>query len=482
MNDRQVRRRTALRLAGGVLVAGLAGCSGDDATSGASVSPGTVTPTTADAAATARSPTGAQTGGDGTPSAGTERAGPQATVEPPNEIAARRVASGFTSPVGLEIPQAGRRFIADQPGQVYLQDSEGVHPDPYLDIADRMVDIGGFTEQGLLGVAFHPAFEDNGRLFVRYSAPPREGTPDGYSHTFVLSEFTADPAARRAEPGSERTVLEIPQPQANHNAGAVTFGPDGYLYVTTGDGGRAGDQGTGHVDDWYDAVGGGNGQDVTENLLGAVLRVDVDDEGAADGRNYAVPDDNPLVGEAGLDEHYAWGFRNPWRLSFGPEGRLFVADVGQSDWEEVSIVAKGGNYGWNVREGAHCFDAADCPSESPRGLTLRDPVIEYPTHGDEPVSGAAVIGGYLYDGDDIPGLAGQYVFADWRAGGDLFVATESETDRWPTRVASVESGSQFGPNVLAFARDPRGELFVCTTANNRVTGSTGAVFRLEQSG
>jgi glucose/arabinose dehydrogenase len=474
-----VSRRAALRLGSALLVAGAAGCQtsdggltdgqepdGDDEATGGDTTP---------------EATPAPAGGRSTPDAGNGGADVDGGSQPggATAVAARRVADGFTSPLGLEIPQTGRRFVVDQAGQVYLQEDGTRYDEPFVDVTDRMVGLrDGFDERGLLGLAFHPNFADNGRFFLRYSAPPRAGTPPDFDHTFVLSEFHADPGARRADPGSERPILEIPEPQFNHNAGAIAFGPDGYLYVGVGDGGGGNDQGTGHVSDWYGAVGGGNGQDVTENLLGSVLRIDVDDE---DGdRNYAVPDDNPLVGNAGLDEHYAWGFRNPWRMSFGPGGRLFVGDVGQGAWEEVDVVESGGNYGWNVTEGTHCFQADSCPDESPRGRRLRDPVIRYP-HGGQPVSGISVIGGYLYDGDELAGLDGQYVFADWRAGGRLFAARERESGLWPTRVVDVRADSQFGPNVLSFGRDPAGELFVCTTAEGGVSGETGAVFRLESA-
>ncbi|WP_123534488.1 PQQ-dependent sugar dehydrogenase [Halosimplex salinum] len=494
MTDDRLTRRRALALGGFALASATAGCqvTSDGGPTGETTSPAN-TDADADGDGSGDSPTGGET--DVPSEQPTEDDGDETGTSAFEDLSvgAERVASGFTSPIGLEIPQVGRRFVVDQTGQIYLQDGDGVHKEPFLDVSDRMVDVSGYSEQGLLGLAFHPAFEENGRFFVRYSAPSREGTPDGYSHTFVLSAFEAEPDGTTADPDSERTILEIPQPQANHNAGAVAFGPDGYLYVATGDGGRADDQGNGHVEDWYDAVGGGNGQDVTENLLGSILRIDVDSEATQSPRNgggetadeesddepYAVPDDNPLVGEDGLDEQYAWGFRNPWRFSFGPDGRLFVADVGQGAWEEVSVVESGGNYGWNVREGSHCFQAEDCPDESPRGRPLEDPVIEYP-HGGSDVSGIAVIGGYLYDGDAIADLRGRYLFADWRAQGRLYAAREPDGDdeRWPTTTVSVESDEQFGPMVLSFGRNPEGELFVCTTAEGQVTGETGAVFRL----
>ena len=373
--------------------------------------------------------------------------------------------TGLSNPVDVAVP--GEEFyIADQAGEVTYLDGEGATPTTAIDLTDRMVSPGG--ERGLLGVAIHPDYDGTGRVYLRYSAPRRSGTPSDYSHTFVLSEFAVSEGT--IDPDSERTLLEIPQPQSNHNAGAITFGPDGYLYVAVGDGGAGNDQGTGHVEDWYDAVDGGNGQDITANLLGSILRIDVDSQSSR--RPYGIPEDNPLVGEDGLDEQFAWGFRNPWRMSFGPEDRLFVADVGQASYEEVNVVERGGNYGWNVREGAHCFRADSCPTTGPDGEPLVDPITEY-SREDDGVSGVSVIGGYLYDGDAIPTLRGRYVFADFVTDGRLFVATESEG--WATTTVPING---IGANVLAFGRTPAGELLVCSTDGGGLGGSSGAVHRL----
>jgi len=441
MDDREYTRRGALA-SGLVALGALAGCSSDGG------GPGTSTPIPGQE-------TTSPDAGDGEVS-----------------IAGSELASGFTSPVGVESPGDGRHYVVDQPGRIEVVADGEVREQPFLDLTTRTVDVSGYSERGVLGLAFHPDYADNGRMFVRYSAPSREGTPDAYSHTFVLAEFSADPARATAHLDSERTILEIPQPQGNHNAGAVVIGPDGYLYVATGDGGAANDQGRGHAADWYDAVDGGNGQDLRQNLLGSILRIDVDE--TEDGRPYAIPDDNPLVGEPGLAEQYAWGFRNPWRMSFGPKGRLFVADVGQNRYEEINVVEAGGNYGWNVREGRHCFQSDQCPAETPEGDPLIDPIIEYPHQGDG-ITGLTVIGGYLYDGAAIDSLRGRYVFADWLAGGEVFVAEEG-ADGCDTRSVPVQD--EFGTNVLSFGQDDDGELLVCTTEEQGVTGETGAVYRL----
>ncbi len=369
------------------------------------------------------------------------------------------VADGFAAPLDVTARE-GALYVADQRGTVGRIGEEGT--ETVLDLRDRMVSLNsGYDERGLLGAAFHP---DGERLFVRYSAPLREGMPGEYSHTFVLSTF--DASGEGVDADSETVLLEIPEPQANHNAGSVAFGPDGYLYVGVGDGGGANDQGTGHVEDWYDANPGGNGQDTDSNLLGSILRLDVDS-----GEPYAIPEGNPLS-DSDYPEQFAWGFRNPWRFSFDGEDFL-VADVGQGAWEEVSLVEAGGNYGWNVKEGAHCFGADSCPSETPDGEPLRDPVVEYP-HGGAPVSGISVIGGHVYRGERVPSLQGRYLFADWNAGGELFVADPTEEGLWETSV--LETTGEFA-HVLGFGQF-QGETYVLTTESSGPSGESGALHRL----
>jgi glucose/arabinose dehydrogenase len=394
------------------------------------------------------------------------------------------VADGLTAPLGIEFGPGTTEpvYVVDQPGVVRVAGEDGLQSTPFLDVRDRMVSLSGYEERGLLGMAFHPAYPDDRRVFVRYSAPLREGMPEQYSHTFVLSSFDV-PDETRTDPESEEVLLEIAEPQGNHNAGSVVFGPDGYLYVGVGDGGGANDVGTGHPADWYDGNAGGNGQNTT-TLLGSVLRLDVDDTGPD--RRYGVPEDNPLVGGGGRDELFAWGFRNPWRMSF-TDGELYVADVGQNRFEEVDLVERGGNYGWNVREGAHCFstDAPNsppesCPSETPDGDPLVDPIIEYPHEGPGP-SGISVIGGYRYTRGEIAALDDRYVFGDWRSGGTLFTASEPEGDRlWPLETVALQSADGPAPNqfLLSFGRDAEGALYVGTTGNQTPRGKSGRVHRL----
>jgi glucose/arabinose dehydrogenase len=415
---------------------------------------------------------------------------PAGAQEPDNESMPQRVgltlvAEGFDAPVALEeAPDgSGRLFVADQQGMIrIIADNGSLLDEPFLDVTDRMVPLNtGGDERGLLGFAFHPNFTENGRFFVYYSAPLRPEGPSGWDHTSRVAEFAVQPGDPDvADPSSERVVLEVDQPQANHNAGQILFGPDGYLYIALGDGGAGNDVGSGHPP-------AGNGQD-TSTLLGSILRIDVDG-----GEPYAVPEDNPFAGgSGGRGEIYAYGFRNPYRISFdqGGEHGLLAADVGQRRWEEIDIVTAGGNYGWNIREGAHCFNPADadteptaCASTGPRGEPLIDPVLEYPNAGQPGGIGEAVIGGYVYRGGRVPGLNGIYLFGDWEGTGGgptLFAAAPPAGSQTGWMMAPLEAevnGTvQPGPYLLGFGQDAEGEVYVLTSATRGPEGGTGKVF------
>jgi glucose/arabinose dehydrogenase len=264
-------------------------------------------------------------------------------------IRLQRVADGLVAPIQLTAPEdgTGRRFVVDQIGVVRILTRQGrLLPEPFLDVREQIVKLeDGYDERGLLGLAFHPRFAQNGRFYAYYSVPLQPAMPDTFDHANRLVEFrvsTTDP--NRADPRSGRILLKLPWPYSNHNGGTLAFGPDGYLYVAMGDGGNRDDQGLGHVPDWYDRNVGGNGQDTEQNLLGSILRIDVD--GSQLGKAYAIPPDNPFVGRAGLDEIWAYGFRNPFRIAFDAQtGALFASDAGQNLYEEIDLVVKGGNYG-----------------------------------------------------------------------------------------------------------------------------------------
>ncbi|MFP6693848.1 MAG: PQQ-dependent sugar dehydrogenase, partial [Pirellulales bacterium] len=282
-----------------------------------------------------------------------------------------------------------RVFIASEHGVIHvLPNDQGVEKTTvFLDIEKKVTYKDKQNEEGFLGLAFHPDYKKNGQFFVYYS------TKDA-AQTSVISRFrvTSDDP-NRADPASEEELMRIKQPFWNHNGGNILFGPDGCLYIGLGDGGSARDP-------------KGNGQN-RATLLGNILRIDVDRKD--DGKKYAIPKDNPFVGmKDARPEIWAWGFRNPWGMTFDAETGLFwVADVGQDIWEEVNIVQKGGNYGWNLREAKHKFgDKGSGPRDD-----LIDPIWEY----DHKV-GKSITGGRVYRGKWIKQLVGAYLYADYVSG------------------------------------------------------------------
>ncbi len=289
----------------------------------------------------------------------------------------------FSQPVALlQAPgDATRWYVVEQAGRVVVFDDDPAASETsvFVDIRERVNSRS--NEAGLLGMAFHPDYQANGQVILSYTA-------GGRTLKSVVARFFADGARRALDPASERVILTVDQPFRNPNGGQVTFGPDGFLYIGFGDGGAGGDP-------------RGNGQN-TNTLLGAKLRIDFDR-----GDPYAIPPDNPFAAGGGRPEIYAWGLRNPWRWSFDTaSGDLWAGDVGQNRIEEIDIIVKGGNYGWNVREGSEPFRGARGP-----GAGLIAPVAEY-SHR----FGCSVTGGYVYRGSEIPALAGTYVFGDYCSG------------------------------------------------------------------
>jgi len=406
------------------------------------------------------------------------------------------IASGLTAPVALAAPDDGssRIFIVDQVSLIYIVDSEdNLLETPFLDLRNQLVNLNSnYDERGLLGMAFHPDYVNNGRFFVYYSAPLRGSGQAGNNHTSVLSEFIVSEAdSDLAEPDTEKIILQIDQPQGNHNAGAITFGPDGYLYVPLGDGGSGSDVGPGHPEDWYEVNAGGNGQDVEDNMHGSILRIDIDNSDP-----YAVPEDNPKISE-NFPEIWAYGFRNPYRMAFDMGGahELFLGDAGQELWEEVSIVTAGGNYGWNVKEGTHCFSTAnpgtpnaitDCPTEDQLGNPLIDPIIEFPNlkHPDGGLD-STIIGGVVYRGSALPAWDGRYIFGQWRISspirqGGLSVATRADQGLWDFEEMQIvnNKNGDLGAFLLALGQDQQGEVYVLTSSNVGPSGNTGMIYRI----
>jgi glucose/arabinose dehydrogenase len=327
----------------------------------------------------------------------------------------------FDRPVALlQAPGVNNRWwVVEQSGRVlaFANAPQVNQTVMFIDLSDR-VDAGP-AEAGLLGMAFHPDFANNHQVFLSYT---RRGNP----LVSYLSRFTSLDGGQTLDPGSETILLTLDQPFANHNGGGIAFGPDGYLYVGFGDGGSAGDP-------------QGNGQNTT-TLLGALLRIDVDRA-----TPYAIPPDNPFAQGGGRGELYAWGFRNPWRWSFDrATGALWVGDVGQAQWEEIDRVERGGNYGWNLREGAHCFNAATCDSTG-----LSDPVTEY-SHAE----GCSVTGGYVYRGTTMPALQGVYLYGDFCSGRLWGLACDA------TGTPHAQVLQDTGIAISSFAEGDDGEVYV----------------------
>jgi glucose/arabinose dehydrogenase len=392
-------------------------------------------------ATSASSPTGSGKATAGTPPP------PDATVtlpplpSGPDALELEAFARGLSEPIGLTNAGdgSGRLYVNERGGRIRVVDADGaVRDDPFVDLSNVIVSGG---ERGLLGVAFHPDYARNRRLFVTYTA-----APDGAD---TLAELTASADGARADPASLRVLLSIPDPAPNHNGGQVAFGPDGHLYVALGDGGGADDQ-------------FGNGQDPA-TLLGTIVRLDVDSTPPS-GAAYAIPRDNPFAPDGihageGAPEIWAWGLRNPWRFSFDPEGGdLYIGDVGQGRWEEIDRQpgdsAGGENYGWSVMEGSHCFVGGGC---SPSAFV--PPIAEY-SHD----LGCSVTGGYVYRGEAQPELRGVYVFGDY-CSGLLFTLQVDEGTTSPKIVA------QTGLQISSFGVDESGEIYV-------VSLSDGALYRV----
>ena len=413
-----------------------------------------------------------------------------------DSVGLQLIASDLVSPLFLtQPPNDDRLFILDQIGEVRVVKEGKLQPEPYLDLKSKIVKLKPeHEERGLLGLAFHPEFKSNGRFFVYYSAPLRKGAPNNFDHTSVIAQYTASGSNREnVDLNSEKVIMYVDQPQDNHNAGTLMFGPDGYLYISLGDGGNKNDIGTGHVADWYKKNEGGNGQDVKQNLLGSILRIDVNN-----GSPYGIPSDNPFAdGNNGMEEIFAYGLRNPYRFSFDREnGMLIAGDAGQVLFEEINVIKKGGNYGWNVKEGTSCFNAADnknplpdCPDQDSLGNKFTDPVIEFKNSMSFPQEGLGIvgIGGYVYRGEKRANLDGHYLFGVWtqhhgKPDGAIFAAEVSgDTGPWQYRKLHFKNrpNNAFGHYLLSFGQDNKGELYLLGNNNEGPTGKTGKVYRIE---
>jgi len=343
----------------------------------------------------------------------------------------------FNAPVDIQNANDGtnRIFVVEQAGiiSVFVNNSNTTEKLTFLNITDKVLSGG---EQGLLGLAFHPNYKQNGYFFVNYTASePRR--------TVIARYKVSANNINKADPASETIFLEVEQPYSNHNGGQITFGPDGYLYNSFGDGGSGGDP-------------LGNGQNLS-TLLGSLIRIDVDTPGQ--NTQYSIPSDNPFIStQDARPEIYAYGLRNVWRFSFDKTtGTLWAADVGQNLWEEVDIIEKGKNYGWNIMEGFHCYNSQQCNQE---GLEL--PVWEY---GHNSAGGYSITGGFVYRGSNASEIYGKYVFADF-VSGKIWALTKTDSN------ISNELIFETGYSISTFGVDEQDNLYFADY-------SSGKLFKIE---
>lgn len=425
------------------------------------------------------------------------------------------VATGLTSPLKGVVPpgEPGRLYVVDQPGKLWAIGLASGSKTVFLDVSARLVPLGvfgpgSFDERGFLGVAFHPNYAVNGKLYT-YTSEPVSGPPTFPTtlppgtppdHQNVVAEWKAVAPGNPAlgvDPTSRRELMRVDWPQFNHDGGDLAFGPDGMLYIPMGDGGGADDEETGH-----DPVSG-NAQKLTVPL-GKIHRIDVNGSNSANGQ-YGIPVDNPFVGTPGaVEEIYAFGFRNPYRFSFdSATGDLYVGDAGQNDIEEVNIVVKGGNYGWRTKEGTLFFynngTEPGFASTEDNGLVppgAIDPIAQYDTHHE----GHAVVGGFVYRGSAFPQLVGRYVFGDFARlfrfpsgpndSGRLFFVQKSPeaglrniknlyaNNPIPPGQQKKTGQEGIGLALLGFGQDAAGEIYALGNINGTPFGTDGRVLRL----
>jgi glucose/arabinose dehydrogenase len=359
----------------------------------------------------------------------------------------KQLAANIQAPTALAFPGNGEVWVTEQTGKIRAIKNGKLSGVPVLDLSSKLPKINtGYEERGLLGIALHPRFSTNKKFYVFYSTPPT----GKFNHTDVVSEFTLG-GSGQADPKSERIILSAEKPDGNHNGGCVQFGKDGYLYISFGDGGGQGDK---HGEF-------GNGQNLN-TWLGKILRVDINT-----GSGYVVPKDNPFIGKTDAKpEIWAYGFRNPYRFSFDrASGLLFAGDVGQDTWEEVDIVKSGGNYGWRLTEGTHCYNpASGCDIT---GITM--PIAEY-NHRE----GVSITGGYVYNGKQIPVLKSKYLFADWTGPVYYLQKTGNAWQRGKVTLQNIPENLK----ITGFGEDPTGELYMLTNPDTGPGNTKGAVFKI----
>ena len=366
----------------------------------------------------------------------------------PVKVNLQLVSDQLSYPTAFAVPndKSGSLFVCEQKGRIRIIKNGKLLSKPFLDFTDEVLMMNSSDEMGLLGLAFHPQYTQNGKFYVYFSK--RVPKTPGVDHQSIIREYRVSAEdSDVADKTKSKDVLIIDEPESNHNGGDIKFGPDGFLYIGVGDGGAYNDKhGT------Y-----GNGQNLN-TLLGKILRIDVNK------LPYAIPKDNPFIGMENIKpEIYAYGFRNPWRISFDKlTGRLFAGDVGQKNWEEIDMVTRGGNYGWRVREGTHVKSPND-----PDPKNWINPIADYGRN-----EGISVTGGFLYCGKQIPELFGKYIFGDLM--GTIWSLTDTSKELWKMEKLAVSREPGYW-QIYSFGEDRSGEVYLLV---NLIEEEKGAIYKI----
>jgi glucose/arabinose dehydrogenase len=373
---------------------------------------------------------------------------PDGLLAPALTFKAQPIVDGLQAPLDMTFIGNGDILVAEQAGKIRLIKNGKLTDAPVLDISSKIIKLMPVDVRGLLGFAVHPKFKSNHKIYVFYSAP---ATADKSDHKDVVAEYTLSDNATLPDPESGRILFTADEPGQGDNGGCLKFGPDGYLYVAMGDGGGGGDK--------HGPIG--NGQNMN-TLLGKILRIDVSSDST-----YVVPKDNPFVSKADVKpEIWAYGLRNTWRFSFNRATKqLFTCDVGEGAWEEMDIIEKGGNYGWRMVEGNHCFN----PKEGCDFTGTIKPLAEY-----DHKNGVCAIGGYVYNGSQLSAQKGKYFFADWT--GPIYYI-EKKGNEWQRGKVELQNYPA-NLKITSWGEDASGELYLITNGGNLLSETKGAIYKI----
>lgn len=372
----------------------------------------------------------------------------------PMTLKVQKITDTLEALTDMAFPGNGDVWVTEQAGKIWVIRNGKLNDAPLLDLRSIMLKINnGYEERGLLGITLHPQFSSNKKFYVFYS---RRSTQK-FDHTDVVAEYKLSDADH-VDPNSGRIILAVEKPDGNHDGGCLKFGPDGYLYISLGDGGGQHDK--------HGTIG--NGQNMN-TLLGKILRVDINTDSG-----YVVPKDNPFVGKPDVKpEIWAYGFRNPYRFSFDKVTKqLFAGEVGQDLWEEVDIVKKGANYGWRIVEGTHCHNFTNTPETgcNIKGITM--PISEY-----DHKEGVSVMGGYVYNGNQLPSLKSKYVFADWT--GPIFYLQKSNNTWLRGKITLQNIPANL--KITGINEDGAGELYVLTNPDTGPGNKKCGIYKIVKS-